>query len=258
MVWVIAEPRNDMTIIALKKNSIFYAGILIPDQIGHLAKVDRITSGEYRLVIKKDVILLVEDLWNDPCTGARHVLFMREDRSKEGAGSLQFVGVHYYDSALRKALQETNLTRVNTTGGMDKVLVYGDEIAVQEPSCGFGFHGWIIKRADIQKYLKESPSISNPPQMAQLVVWHEVHALPGGGQKSIVRIEGWSKPRSYPEEAATLKSVSEYTIVFDATTRIVHRIFVSNAYVGGALCDRSPIRGIATGKKLPGNLGLNK
>lgn len=259
MVQIIAETRNDMTVVALKRGSLFYSDALVPDQIGHLVKINRIKTGKLlRLVTTTDVIMVVRGLWHDPCTGAKQILFMREDRSKENAGSLQFVGVHYYEDALRKILKEEGVRKIRTKGGLDRVLVYDDEIAVPEPSLEFEFQGWIIKKADAKKYLqKASLELEQPEKTKYLLIRHEIHARPGGQDSSTIRIEGWSRERSHKEQA-TLRSENIYQIAFNRTSRIVEGIFLTNKFVTSLSYDRSPIRSIVIGKPLPDNLGRGK
>lgn len=255
MVTVISAPNSYTTVIALERGSVFYSGGIVPDEAGHLVRMDCIATGETRIVAKKDLVIAVEGLWHDPCTGANHILFIRADRTSEGAGSL-WLGKPQQNPELRKALLDANVPHIEAVKGFDHVLVYNDEIAVPESKTGFGFFGWIVKRDDVEKYLKAETQKKCLGRMRRLTIWHEIHLDHNGEKVPSVRIEGWSEPP--PIMDMTLWAMTEFTVWFNDDSRIVHRIAVTNAFVENIPCDRSPIRSIKVGKRLPDSLGRKK
>jgi hypothetical protein len=254
MVEVISVANFGMTIIALEQKSVFYSGGIVPNAVESLVRMDHIAGGMIRMVAKKDLMLMVDGLWHDPCTGADHVFFMRDDRANEGAGSL-LLERPYRQTELCKALIAAQVPHMESVGGFDCIPVYGDEIAVAG-SQGESGYGWIIKRSEIRKYLRSGSPQDDPDRLRRLTIWHEIHLDKNGEKFPVVRIEGWSTPQ-IPNDV-TLWDVTEYTVLFNEASRVVQRIYLTNAISKGIACDRSPIRGVAIGKKLPANLAIKR
>ncbi len=243
MVRVLNRPNAHEAIIAVKERSLFYFGGTPPEGIGDLVRMDRIATGEIRIMAKTDIVLLVDGLWDDPCTGARSVFFIRNDRSKEGVGSLRVPKFHPM-CRLREALIYENIPCVEVIGGFDRVLVHDDELAV--PDASLGPYGWIIKRSEVERYLEAAP-----PEVVlkKFHVWHEIHVDAAGNNCPNVRIEGIGNPLDLTDP--TLRSITEYTIAYDMDSRVVQWIKLRNNEVAGILTDRSPLQSIKVGKELP-------
>lgn len=190
MVRVISESGAYTSVITLAKWSVFYTGAVIPEMIEHLVRMDRIASGKTRMVATQDLVIVVEGLWLDSYTGADRVLFVRADRAKEGVGSLWFARPCQRPE-LRTALLAANVLPVKSVGGFDQVPIYNDEIAIVESS--WGSYGWIVTRADAEKYLKAGLSKDSPGKLRRIKIWHEVHIDQDGKCFPTVRIEGWSE-----------------------------------------------------------------
>lgn len=255
MVRIVSESTAHASIIMLERGSVFYCAGIVPDEIGHLAKMEHIASGEMRLVAKTDLVVVVDGLWRQ-CTGANHILFLRADRAgEEGAGSL-WVAKPKQCPRLRDALIAANVPHVESIGGFDHMLVYNDELAISESLGGLGSYGWIVKRSDVERYMKMDRERIEPRRMGRLTIWHEIHWDHNGDKFSIVRVEGWSEPPI--KDDVTVYSKTEYTILFDEKTRIVQQILLTNGDVENIPCDRAPLRRVVIGRKLPGNLAIGR
>ena len=256
MIRVISEPNSCTSVITLEKGSVFYCIGIVPDEVEHLVKMGCIASGETRLIARMDLVVVVEMLWQLG-TGANHVLFIRADRTGEvGVGSLLFARPEQRPG-LRDALIAANVPHVESVRGFDHVLIYGDELAIPESPNTFGFYGWIIKRDDAEKYVKQKQKKNEERRFGRLTIWHEVHWDHNGDRFPVVRIEGWSEPQV--KDDVTMCAMNEFTVLFDEGSRIVQRIVMTNVFVpNGVACDRSPLRNVAVGKKLPGNLAIKR
>lgn len=253
MVRVISEPNSYTSVITLKRGFVFYCAGIVPDEIEHLVKMDCIASGEMRLIAKINLVVVVEGLWQ-LCTGANHILFIRPDRTHEGAGSLWLARPEQWPW-LRDALVAANVPHVESVGGFHHVLLYRDELAIPESGSPLEFYGWIIKREDVERYVKQERE--DRRSFGRLTIWHEVHWDHNGERFPVVRIEGWSEPRI--KDDVTICEMNEFVVMFDEESRIVQRITVINVFVpNGVACDRAPLRSIAVGRKLPANLAIKK
>ncbi|AKM78543.1 MAG: hypothetical protein UY31_C0018G0002 [Candidatus Wolfebacteria bacterium GW2011_GWE1_48_7] len=256
MVRVISNDQWHPTVIALSRGDVFYAGHVIPDDAERYAQVDRIKSGEYRMVIKKQCIAVVEDIWT-PYSGANLVLFMREDRSYEGVhDNLWFAKPQEITNA-RAALTYFAVPQIHIVTGVADAVVYGDEVLIPDYGAR-GPYGWVLKREDVNRYIAALPEIRDSGKLDQTHIWIETHVRPGGARYPLIRIEGWSKA-PYPHWVnATMCAVSEYAVVFDIGSRIIKCITLTNMFVECLYCAKGPLRGIEVGKRLPTNLGRRR
>lgn len=248
MVRVISESDTDVAVITLAKWSVFYTESIAPELMEHFVRMERIASGKYRMIARQDLMIVVEGLWIESCTGADRIVFVRADRSKEGAGSVWFAKPCHWPE-VRNALLAANVSPVRSASGFDQVPIYNDEIVVLESP--HGTYGWIVKRDAVRTYLRSKPQKNGSGRLGRIKIWHEIYDGPEGKQFAIVRIEGWGKPQTFDTPA---RSVSEYSVLFDEESRVVQRISLTNKYVEDRSCDRAPIRSIAIGRKLPKNL----
>lgn len=247
MLQVISARDCPMTVVALARNNLFYCKGVVPDRTTDLVWMDTIATGETRLVARKDLIMVVEGLQSDSHTVADCIKFIREDRTKEGAGSLlieQSSDDEYSD--VRQVLMEANVPKVKYIGGFRSIPIYGDEIAIAVAS--WSSYGWILRQKDVDRYRKAIKNIE-AEELGRLRVWHEIHIDQDGHEYPVVRIEGWSEPPLHDD--VTVLSVSEYAVVYNIKSRIVQRILLTNGHVESLPCERGPIRSIVLGKRLP-------
>jgi hypothetical protein len=255
MIRIMSEERQHPTVISLSRNDVFYARHAIPSDAERYAHVTTLASGETRLIMRKNCIVVVEDLRN-PHMRADLVLFIREDRSHEGAYSLWFAKPEEVPD-LREALTFLNIPQAHVVTGVTDAVIYGDEMLV--PDYGKrGPYGWIIKREDVSRYIAVLPKGRDSGHMDQLYIWREIHVRAGGESRPMIRIEGWSKYPDPIRDNVTLKSIDEYVVVYDTGSRVIKEITITNASVDAVSCDKAPLRGIQVGRRLPTNLGREK
>lgn len=255
MIRIMSDEQCHPIVISLSRNDIFYAGHVVPGDAQRYAHVTVLTSGETRLIMRKDCIAVVEEL-RSPYMKADRIVFIREDRSCEGVYQLWFARPQQMPDLL-EALTFLNIPQTHVVTGVANAVIYNDEMLV--PDFGKrGPYGWIIKREDASRYIAVLPKVRDSGKMDQLRIWREVHVRAGGGSRSLIRIEGWGKYPNPLKDNATLKSIDEYTIVFDVGSRVIKAITVTNAFVEGVFCDKGPLRQIQVGKRLPQNLARCK
>lgn len=245
MLTVIKQPNFQSAVIALERGDVFYSAGVVPDGVGDLIRVDRIASGEMRMIARKNIISVVHELW-DTKTGADHILFIRADRRDERIGRAWSVKALSYWPRLAMALNYLRVPVTMAIGGFKNALIYGDEIVV--PYDASGLYGWTIKRKDAERYIAEFEA----EELGRIRIWCENHINEEGREYPLIRIEGWSEPGDFKD--ITLWSLAEYTVIFNRRSRIIQRIMLTNEFVSGVDCGKTPIARIAIGKPLPGNL----
>ena len=250
MLRIISGKECPAEVVAVGKNNLFYCDGLVPNKIYGLASVDMIAQGKKRLRAKKDLVLVVQGVWQHPHNGVDQIFFMREDRTREGMKSLLFARA-YLNDALKQILITAGMPRIECIGGFGLVPVYGDEIAIAESV--HGPYGWIIKRDDVKRYLGGKSIVlkESSGELGQIRVWHETHIDAQGALYPLIRIEGWSAP-PIPNDS-TLRSVNEYVVFYDTKSRVVQRILLTNTFAEGIRCDQA-LENIVVGKSLPNNL----
>lgn len=255
MMRIMSNERCRPTVVSLSRYDIFYVRHVIPSDAEKYAHVSILANGETRLIMQKDCIAVVEGL-KSPYMGADLMVFIREDRTNEGVYNLWFAEPQEVPG-LREALEFINIPQAHVVTGVADAVIYSDEVLI--PDCGKRDpYGWIIKREDVSRYIAVLPKGRDSGDMDQLRIWREIHLRAGGGSRMMIRIEGWSRYPDPINDNATLKSVDEYVIVFDAGSRVIKLITITNEFADDVSCDRGPLRGIKVGKRLPQNLARKK
>lgn len=245
---VLSNRAYSPVIISFDRGDLFYARYATPDDTKRYARISLIRSGEIRLIFRKKCLAVVEE-FEFPYAQAGIISFIREDRLAEGLYQLRFAEP-YGDAELQEALEYTGTPQAHVVTGLLYAILYEDEVLVAESAA----YGWIIKRTDMERYREVATSMRNCGKVESLRIWHERHKRGDGTEYPLVRIEGWSKVPDPIMVNKTLCAAAEYSIVFEAASRIVRSITLKNEFVENVPRDNGPLRSIRVGRPLPGSL----
>jgi len=149
---------NGYLAIRISKGEEFFVNHMIPDDCRTFAKIERMENGSKKLTTKTDLLAIVESLHKSQ-KGCKHIRFIRNDRSKEGARGLQVVTPKQWPR-LRVALGYAGKPATHVQGGFENAVAYSDEIAIPNYSMS-GSSGWIVRRDEIGKYLDALPELKD-------------------------------------------------------------------------------------------------
>lgn len=251
---VLSNMAHVPTVITFECGDLFYTRYAMPDDIERYARANLLRSGEVRLIFRKKCLAVVEE-FEFPYARAGVISFVREDRSTEGIYQLYFAEPRE-DTELREALWYLGMPQVHAVTGLPHAILYGDELLI----VGFekrGAYGWLIKRTDAESYKEAASKLRNCAKTDSLRIWRERHRREDGTEYPLIRIEGWSEIPDPAMVNKTLCAATEYSIVFEAESRIVRSITLTNEFVGNLPKDDGPLRSIRVGRPLPGSLARN-
>lgn len=163
MAKILFPNSSAVAVVLIEAGEPFYVRRMIPSDIGEVADV----NGGDQVVPRIAIVAVVEGLDADG-RGAFHMRFARAARAD--AGHLAFVKPEPWPLA-RRALQHAKVASAHALGGFRGAVAYSDEIAIPDYNMS-GSRGWILRRSEVQSYIKALPPIVDSGRLAS--VW--VHA----------------------------------------------------------------------------------